>query len=143
MSTNFAALLGQNVEAAERPKPLPMGTYTFVVKKHEFGESTQKKTPFVAFTVSPLALGADVDQALLPPNWTAKEMTLNYYLTPDAMFRLREFLEHLGIKISGRTFADAIPETMNQQFQGSVIHETSTRDPNAVYANISSTAPAA
>lgn len=142
MSTDFAALLNVNADDIQPPKPLPPGPYTFIVKSHDFGESQQKKTPFVRFIVKPVAPGAGVDTSLLPEGWQEKEMRLDYYLTQDAMFRLKDFLEHLRLNISGRTIASVIPETINQQFIGNVAHKISEKDKKSVFANIDSTAAA-
>lgn len=141
---NFNAILDKQVESAERPKPMPTGTYTFIVKSHTFDESSQKKTPFVRFMCSPMAPGEDVDPAALAEieNWNQKEMKLDFYLTDDAIYRLREFAEQCGIGISGRTFADIIPELTNTQFLGEVGHEISKKNPEEVYANIVNTAAA-
>ena len=142
--TDFNALLDKQVDKAERPKPTPAGTYTFAVKKHEFGESKQKKTPYVEFTVGLIAPGQDVDQAELSQveNWNQREMRLTFYLTEDSLFRLREFSEHCGLDISGKTFSQIIPDLTGCQFTGMVEHQVSTRNPGDVFANIGRTAAA-
>jgi len=134
--TDFVDLLSKNVEDVERPKPLPMGNYIFNVVKHDFDKSARKQTPYVRFTATPISPLDDVDQELLPENWNQKTMRVDYYLTDDALFRLKDFLEKLGLSLSGRTFAEVIPETTNCQFIGTVTHETSTKNPEDIFANI-------
>ena len=55
-------LLGQKGGEVKRPTPLPIGTYVFMVKSHNFGESARKKTPYVEFVVIPTEIQEDVDQ---------------------------------------------------------------------------------
>lgn len=140
---DFTSLLNAPVDSAERPKPLPTGTYTFVIKGHGFDKSKNKQTPFVRFMCSPVAPGEDVDTAALPDNWQTKEMRLDFYLTQDAMFRLREFLENLGMNTSGRPFSQVIPETTNATFLGTVVHKFNQQKPNEPpFAEIDSVARA-
>lgn len=141
---NFESLLSQNTDEIERPKPLPVGSYQFIVKDYELGESSQKKTPFVRFVASPVAPLEDVDQAALQAvnKWQEKSLRLDYYLTPDSQYRLKDFLQQLGLTTTGRTFSELLVEAKGQSFIGHVTHEASTRDPEAVFATIDSTTSA-
>lgn len=133
-NANFANILSKKVEETERPKPIPAGNYVFAILEHEFGESAKKKTPYVRFWCRPMAPMADVDQSILPPTWQEKKMKLDFYLTDDAMFMLREFLEKtLGMSTSGMAYSDLIPATTGQNFVGQVGHEISGDN---IYANI-------
>lgn len=138
---NFAALLSKSADEVEKPKTMPMGTYTFAVLEHEMGESSQKKTPFVQFTVSPRAALEDVDEEALAEvkDWQGRKMRVTFYLTDDSIFRLKDFMEHCGIDLSGRTLAEGIPETQGAMFNGYVNHESSQNDPNDFFAKITKT----
>lgn len=120
MSTNFASILSKPIETAERPKPYPIGTYVCRIEKHEFGESSQKKTPYVRFFYRPLEARDDVDADALNEmgginNEKPRLLRDDFYLTEEALYRLREFLEEkVGLTISGRSFSEVIPETTNQ-----------------------------
>lgn len=96
---SFKDLLAKPAEAVEAPKPLPIGTYDFLIKSFAYGESSQKKTPYVRFACIPMSAHADVDSELLtdygPIN--KREFNLDFYLTEDAIFRLKEFCEALGL----------------------------------------------
>lgn len=140
-TANFNAILSKQVEEVERPKPLPVGTYLFNIVRHEFGESQQKKTPYVRFICKPMMAQDDVDKSMLPENWQSKEFRQDFYLTDEAMFRLRDFLETIQVSVSGRTFAAAIPDTTNRQFLGTVTH-TIGKDGKSVYAEIGNVAAA-
>lgn len=141
---DFNALLSSKVEDAEKPKPLPTGSYLFTVKTHRFDESKQKQTPYVEFTVQPIQPVDDVDADALAlvPNWNQKQMRLTFYITEEAKYRLSDFLEHCGVSIAGRTFAECIPDTTNTQFVGNVEHSPNPRDPELPFANIGMTAAA-
>ncbi len=143
-ATNFSDLLSMSAEEAKAPKPLPTGTYTFNVKGHEFGESTKKHTKYVQFNVNPINPEPDVDMEALNAfeNWNQKEMRLTFYLTTDSIFRLKDFMEHCGMNISGRTFDALIPEVTGSQFNGNIEHSVSD-DGKTTYGNIGSTGPVA
>lgn len=142
-NANFAALLDKKADDVEQPKTLPMGTFNWAILEHRFDESAKKKTPFIEFTVSPRGALEDVDEDLLAEctNWQDKKMRLTFYLTDDSLYRLKEFMEHCGIDLTGRTIAEGIPETQGAMFNGYVTHEPSMNDPEKVYANITKTAP--
>lgn len=144
---DFSQILSKKVEQAEKPKPLPAGTYRFLVKGHEFDESRQKKTPYVRFNVQPLAPESDVDPTVFDEfgglgKLGGKLLRAEYYLTDDAMYRLREFLEDaLSLSCEGRSFGEVIPEAVGREFLGTVAHSTS-QDGKDIYANIVATARA-
>lgn len=132
---NFEELLGQNTDEVEKPKPLPAGTYQMAVKEHAFDKSSKKGTPYVRFQLTPIAPGEDVDADLLAqlPNWQQKSIKADFYLTTDAIWRLKDFLESCGVNCSGRTFAELIPEATGAYVSAFVKHEINGED---TYANI-------
>lgn len=129
MSQNFAALLDRSADDVKAPVPTPEGSYQAIVTTHEFGESSQKKTPFVQFNLKLISAMDDVNPEELAEceNWNQREVKsrdMRYYLTDDAIFMLKEFLgDVLGIDTTGRSFADMIPETTNQQLTVVISHE--------------------
>jgi len=141
---NFAALLETNVDVIEKPKVMPMGTYAFKVLDHEFGESSQKKTPFVQFNCSPISALEDVDEELLAeiPKWQERKMRVTLYITDDSLFRLKDFLEHCGLDATDRTLAELIPEVTGAMFNGFVKQQASQNDPSEFFAFIDKTMPA-
>ena len=145
MDATFENLLSTPMDSVEKPKPLPPGGFLFNVKGQEFGESSQKGTPFVKMLCTPMSPLEDVDTELLAQvnGWQKKELPLTFYLTEDSIFRLKDFLDHCGVSIAGRTFKEALPDVINQQFTGMIIHEQSTKNKTDIYDNHGSTAPAA
>jgi hypothetical protein len=151
MST-FQDILNRPSSEIERPKPLPPGTYLFLVEgQPRFDKSSKKQTDFVEFTCRILQPGDDVDKAALAevPGGTAigKQMKLTFYLTEDAIFRLVNkdgtgFLNHLGIDL-GPPLGQLISEAPGRQFFGSVKHRSVTNDQTgevSIFSEIGSTA---
>jgi hypothetical protein len=103
MST-FGNLLSKKVDQVEKPKPLPEGTYVGQVLSHALGKSQKKQTPQVEFTLAIIEAGSDVDSTALEAagglnrsDGNPRTMKLTYYITEDSLFRLSEFLKHLGL----------------------------------------------
>lgn len=132
---DFKALLGVQVQSVERPKNFPVGHYQSVIAASEFGESSQKQTPYVRFQIKLLGPGEDVDEELFEEAGgmealrDRKTLPLTFYLTKDAMYRLREFLEDgLGLSCSGRNFDEVIPESMNVSLSVHVSHRAGQKE---------------
>ena len=117
---NFNELLSVQVQSVERPKNFPPGHYEAIVTGHEYGTSPVKETPYVRFPIKLLGPSEDVDEELfeeaggMEALGKRKPLHLDFYLTPDAIYRLREFLENgLALNSSGRNFDEVIPESTN------------------------------
>ena len=133
--TTFESVLDMPVEMAERPKPLPRGSYlTVVVGQPRLDKSSKKQTDFAEFTHQILEPLEDVDEDewgefLQSPDGGRKnvsDITIRntYYLTPSSAFRLREFLTHCGVEEEkGKAFSQAIAETTGCQVGIHVKHE--------------------
>lgn len=112
--TDYASLLSQNVDDVKRPEPLPSGTYTAIVQDRAKVESNQKKTDGIMFTFGNLMPGDDVDQQKLQEINNLPERTIRdtFWITPDALFRLTEFLKIYGI--SGVSASEGIERIKGQ-----------------------------
>lgn len=139
--SDFRALLDQEVTTVERPKPLPAGNYVFNVGEYEFGKSAKKGTDFVTIKLTPIMAQEDVDAeelatALGDKSLTDKGFKVDFYLTPDALWRLDEFLiEKLGMtEPMSRTAR--LEQLAGKQVVGQVSHTKSRNDENIIYANI-------
>lgn len=146
---NFAGILDRQSGDVERPKPLPIGPFVWKVKGlPEFGESNTKKTPYVEFTCIPLSATDEVDPEALEEALIRKSgkkmlsdmvQKLTFYLTEDALWRLKEFLvDTLKIEEGDKTLAAMISEAPNSEFIGEIRHAP-TKDGKGVYANIGTT----
>lgn len=146
MALSFSHLLSKPVDSAERPKPLPAGTYHGRVSRYEFAESKEKKTPYVRFHVRLTGPGDDIDpDALRATNSkgqpmmidpSKKEMRKDFYLTEDALFRLREFIESCEITTENRSFNETIPEVVNAPVLVSVTQRPSKENPEDIFNDI-------
>lgn len=143
---NFGSVLDRESSSVERPKPMPVGTYLCVVKgQPKFDVSSKKKTEFAEFSLYVLQAAEDVDQEALAEALNGKplaEKTIRatYYLTEDAIYRLKEFLDHLGIEETpGMTLRQRISGAPGRQVLAAIRHRPSD-DGTAVYAELASTA---
>src|SRR5712664_4063770 len=104
---NFNDILDRPSSDVERPKTLPAGSYTCIVKglpRHD--KSTKKQTPFVEFTLAVQSAGEDVDEEdlkawMTKPDGSSRALTdatirATYYTTEDSLYRLKDFLDHCG-----------------------------------------------
>lgn len=142
---HFATILDEAPSEVVRPKPLPAGTYTCVVRgQPRYDKSSKKRTPFVEFSLAAIAAGEDVDFEELEAcgGIDGKIIRATYYLTEDAAYRLDEFHSHcgidLGIEASRRQRCE---EVVNAQVTAVMRHRASD-DGTAVYAELARTAPA-
>lgn len=147
--TSFESILDIPADEVERPQPMPVGTYDVVVRGlYEQGESSQKKTPFVRFTYTFVAAGEDVDEEELAAILTDKEGNVHpikektikdtYYTTPDAMFRLTDALENMGIDAEGKTIRQCLADTPNASLRIMVGHRSS-EDGQQIFAEVKRT----
>ncbi len=132
---NFNELLSVQVESVERPKSFPVGHYEAIVAGHEMGKSSQKETPFVRFQIKLIGPSEDVDEELFDDAGgmealrDRKPIPLTFYLTKDAMFRLREFLENtMELSCSVRNFDEVIPETANVSLKVHIAHRAGQKE---------------
>ncbi len=136
--TSFAALLDKPADEVEAPKPLPTGFYRVMNTKFEMGESNKKKTPFVQFEVSVLSAEADVDENELEAAGGIEDKTLRqtFYLTPDSMFRVKEFATNiLDIDTKGLSMGEVIQACLQIPYIANVNHVTS-QDGSRVYTEL-------
>lgn len=99
MAPNFAALLKKKAGEVKRPEPLPQGDYPAIIKSYAFGESRQKKTPFVSFACGFTGWPEDIDEDQRldsegkPFDLTKKNPIVTFYLSDDAQIRYAEFVK--------------------------------------------------
>ncbi len=141
-SPNFGALLDKPASDVERPKPLPQGSYHCIVKGlPRFDKSSKKFTEFVEFTLQPTSAGEDVDEEDLEAMGGIANKTIRatYYITEDALWRLKDFLGHCGIEEDG-SLRNMIDQTPNCEVIAFIKHRAS-EDGQAVFAELAKTAP--
>jgi hypothetical protein len=144
-SPNFSSILDESPTEVAAPVPLPQGTYLCVVQGSPvYDKSTKKGTPYVEFSLRPIAADEDIDENDLDESggFENKLLRATFYLTEDAIYRLDEFHAHCGIDLddgdSRRARNDAI---MNAQVRVFVKHETSS-DGTRIFARFNRSLPA-
>ena len=148
----FASVLDTPMEDIERPKPMPVGNYIFVVKgQPEFIKSREKQTPGVVFQLSILQPiedtvdGDALEEWLMKKDGTKKSLQevtqkLTFWLTEGSAWGVKDFVRHCGIDGEGMSLKQAISETPGCQVVGTIKHRSSD-DGQATFAFIDSTAP--
>jgi len=141
MAPNFKALLTKNLDDVRKPEPIPEGSYKGMVKSFSYESSARKQTPFVRFVVTVMEAmqGVDADDletALQGQPITSKTLRADFYLTDEALFRLKDFLASLGIDTRGKTLDESIPEALRQEVLIDVTRQPS-EDGSTFYNNIS------
>lgn len=140
---NFQSILNKPATAVERPKPLPVGTYLgMIMGLPEFNKVGQKETDVADFQIRILQPQPDVDLVAFAEakgNRDELKQRARFFITDDALFRLKEFLEHLGIDPAGKSLSEMINEAPGKQVMVSLKHRPS-QDGTQIYAEIDRTA---
>lgn len=135
---DFSVLLSKPADDIKRPPALPAGTYKGKITTHRFDESSEKKTPYVRFDVKFTGEHLeDVDAADVEGIDIAKRtLSKDYYLTEDAIYRLKEMLESLGIPSAGRSIGEMIPEAVGCEVLMEISAKPDRREPDTIRNNI-------
>jgi len=125
MSTTFRELLSMHTDAVERPGPLAAGHYIGILKGHEYGATRHKQTPYIRFFFTPTEETADVEPGANGDiDLTKRELRKDFYLTPQAIYRLSDFLDAVLGRETGRSFDERIPDTRGVR----VVFKVTTRE---------------
>lgn len=131
MAVNFRELLSVKTEDIKNPVALSEGTYHGILAAREFGESSRNKTPYVRYTVRLHSAGDDVDPAdIAEIDLSSKKLRVDFYLTPDSLYRLRDFLQSLGLSTEGRSLEELIEESLNASVKVYVTQRINPEKPN-------------
>ncbi len=130
MAVDFAKLLSKPLDDVKKPPPWPAGTYLGHISKHEFGDDNTNKTPYARLYIKVTSAGPGLEPSELEgiDLQKGREFRKDYYLTDEADWRLKEFLESCGVSTTGRTFAETVPELLNAQVQIEIIQQNSRRN---------------
>lgn len=149
MSVNFDELLSTKGSDVKRPKPLPVGHYIATVKGFSFDKSKEKKTDFVKWDVEIQIACEDVDQTALAEftestgqQVAGKKIRLNHYVTPDSMWRLKDFLVHLGHDMDNTMLKEAIQLSPGRSFKVQITQVPSGKpNDDSLYNEVGATLP--
>jgi hypothetical protein len=150
----FGSILDKPSSEIERPKPLPTGTYQCIVDgQPRMDKSSKKGTEFVEFSLRPMGALDDVNEKDLIAALTSgdgsvkalsdKRIRATYYLTEDALWRLKKFLVNdLQITEGKKKIRQMVSEAQNQQVLATIKHVPS-EDGTGIFPQLASTAPVA
>lgn len=138
MSTpNLRDLLSRPADNFKAPPPLPAGTYYGTLGQAEFGESREKKTPYVRFQVNLMSPGQDIDPTLLAGiDLSRRSQRYDFFLTEDASFRLVEFAKSCNITTDGRSLGELIQELQLGVSVKVELIQVPGREAGQVYLNV-------
>lgn len=118
MAVDFSALTRKKVGEAKRPPALPMGNYSGIITKYEFGEKNRKGvlSPIVRYT---LKLSGPADDSIEPSelegfDLSARQVRADFYLGDDIDYILAGFLKSAGQE-EGVEFEEAIPAVVGME----------------------------
>ena len=145
INPQFSSILDEAPTEVARPKPLPVGTYLCVVQgQPTYDKSSKKGTPYVQFSLRPIAYEDDVDLDALDEmgGLDGKTIDATFYLTDTAVFRLDEFHEHCGIDLSDPVSRMSRNDSVINTQVKAVIKHKETGDNQNFFAVLARTLPA-
>jgi hypothetical protein len=137
------------------PKPIPPGTYTAMVVGHANEDTASTGTKFHTFTLQLQEADSDVNSDALEEALTKIDGTVmalrektvqsdRYYITDASLFRLKKFLNDLGISNehedgSPKGLKEAMMEAPGKLVTITVTHRAGNS--GGIFANVSQTSP--
>ena len=130
MAVDFSKLLSKPLDEIKKPPAWPAGTYLGMIARFEFGDNNKNKTPYARLHVKVTAPGPGLEESELDGiDFTkGREFRKDFYLTDDADWRLKNFIESCSIPTQGRTFAETVPELVGAQVQLEVVQQNSQQN---------------
>ena len=116
---DFSQLLKKPMADAKRPPALPVGDYPGVVKSYELGDQNRNKTPYVRFHLGLTGWAESVSEDEHNTSdgkaidLSKKQFRRDFFLTPEADWRLADFLRSCGVADSD--FETAVPNAVGAQ----------------------------
>lgn len=146
-----AALLSKPLSDIKRPPPMATGSFVAIATNKEFGKTKPQDgsegTPFVSFEETLQEALPDVDAdalklALDGNPLSERKLKLDFYLTPNAVYRLKEFGEnHCGVAESdAANLGELIELILGRPHVVVLSQQANKKDPEHPYVNITSTA---
>ena len=137
MTDDFRDLLSAPIDTFEAPVQPPPGVYKAIIERSEFLKSAQKGTNFVRFHLR-LSEAVEVDDTETlekVDNLSDVSTKIDFYLTKNAMFRLRNLLESAIPDAKGRSAEDLIQELNGMEMLATMANQPNKKDPANPYLN--------
>lgn len=150
MALNFADIASKRVEDVERPPLPPVGEYRWKVTKVPAQSKTKDEAwEIVEFPVQALEALDSVEMDDYKGEVTGiRNRVVFMFDTNDeakfeqTLFNLRRFMEnHLRCAEPGMSIAEALNNSVGQEFIGTIRYRQDKNDPEVFYAEIGRTAP--
>lgn len=147
---DFASIASKKIEDVERPPLPPVGEYRWrVTKVPEQTKTTDEKWEIVTFQVQALEAldSVEVDDYKGDITGIRNRVVFMFDTQDEAkfeqtLFNLRRFMEnHLQCAEAGMSIAEALNNSVNQEFIGTIRYRQDKNDPEVFYAEIGRTAP--
>ncbi len=139
----FEEVLDTKLGDAEAPPPFPVGNYLWKIGTPSFGEAkNENQTPYVRYMlrcVEPRE-GVDMEKFSMVKEPEKREIRQDFWLTEDAVHRLRDFVEKSGAPVNDEmSIRECIPLAGDLHILG-YITQTKSKKPgdDTVYSNFSS-----
>lgn len=149
MAINFADVASKPMAEVERPPLPPVGTYRWkITKLPEQTTSNNGEWDIVTFSVQAQEALDDVEVDDYPGDIRNIRSNVRFMFNKQdeaefekSLFRLRTFLEkHVQVE-EGLSIAQALNNSVNQDFLGAIGWKADKEDADLFYANITRTAP--
>lgn len=121
---DLRTLLDTPADEVKKPPVWPQGDYHGFIEKYEAGETREKKTPYLRVHVKTQRPDESIPQDLLEGIDFSKGRSFrtDFYLLEDKSqhWRLKEFLEKIGIATEGQNMAALVPQMVGKQVRFSL-----------------------
>lgn len=96
---------------AKKPPTLPIGDYPGVIKSFESGNQNANKTNYIRFHVGLTGWPDSVPQEDRVVDLAKRQMRRDFYMTPDALYRMDNLLTSCGIILDGvKSYEELVPQ---------------------------------
>lgn len=136
-------LLSRPTDSFERPPNLPNGHYYGTISNFAFDKArNENKTDFCRIFFKLEGPGEDLqadetaEEALSKIDFSRRELRRDFYITPDAMYRLRNFCDAVLGKEQGRSFGERLPELKGKRVLIQVTSRQDRNDPEVEYNDV-------
>lgn len=123
-ASDFSSLLRQPAGQAKKPPVLDAGNYPALVKSYEVDNKNKNKTTYlrvhVGYTGWPEGATPQTNEDGTIIELGKRQGRRDFFLTPDALWRLDEFLRSCGLSLEGRSYEEVFPELTNKTVIASV-----------------------
>jgi hypothetical protein len=100
------------------PQGLPNGHYVVEILSHEWRKiNNDRQTDYLRYSIGRLEPTADVTEDTSGFDFGRIELRADFFITPDAIYRLRDAMNNVLGAQPGRSFDERIPEMVGARIQ--------------------------